>query len=217
MRLRAINIGMPRTIDIGAGPESTAIFKTTVDGPIQVTGDGLVGDAVGDTKHHGGPDQALYVYFGADYAHWERLLDRQLEPGVFGDNLTIGGSDARSNTISSNELWVGDRLAVGPVTLEVTAPRIPCGTFARRMGLPASFIDRFRDELRPGVYVRVLEPGEVTVDDPVAVVAGPRTVSIVEMVGLWGMKPDAGTIDRLLSAPIAERDRADFERKRAKL
>jgi MOSC domain-containing protein YiiM len=217
MRLGAINIGMPRTIDIGAGPESTAIFKTTVDGPIEVTLDGLVGDAVGDTKHHGGPDQALYVYFGADYAHWERLLDRSLEPGVFGDNLTISGPDDRSNTMSSNELWVGDRLAVGPVTLEVTAPRIPCGTFARRMELPASFIDRFRNELRPGVYVRVLEPGVVSVDDHVAVVAGPRTVSIVELVELWGAKPDADTIDRLLSAPIAERDRADLERRRAKL
>lgn len=217
MRLAAINIGTPTTVDMGAGPESTAIFKTTVDGPIGVTEDGLVGDAVGDTKHHGGPDQALYVYFGADYAHWERLLDRPLEPGVFGDNLTIDGAVARSSTVSSNELWIGDRLMVGPVTLEVTAPRIPCGTFSRRMELPASFIERFRNELRPGVYVRVLEPGEVTVGDAVSMIEGPRTVSIVELVGLWGTKPDLDTIDRLLSAPISERDRADLERKRARL
>jgi MOSC domain-containing protein YiiM len=217
MRLGSINIGMPRTVDMGAGPESTAIFKTSVDGPIAVTEDGLVGNAVGDTEHHGGPDQALYVYFGADYAHWERLLDRPLEPGVFGDNLTIEGTSERSSTVSSKELWVGDRLAVGPVTLEVTAPRIPCGTFARRMQLPASFIEHFREELRPGVYVRVLEPGAVTIADDVTVIEGPRTVSIIEMVELWGTRPDIETIDRLLAAPIAERDRADFERKRTKL
>ena len=217
MQLAAINIGMPKTVALGAGPESTAIFKTTVSGPIQVTEDGLEGDEVGDTKHHGGPDQALYLYFGVDYAHWERLLDRPLEPGVFGDNLTISGLDERSTTISSSELWVGDRLTVGPVTLEVTAPRIPCGTFARRMGLPASFIEHFRNELRPGVYVRVLEPGELAVGDFVSVTEGQRTVSISEMVQLWGTKPDFETIDRLLEAPIAERDRADLERKKAKL
>lgn len=201
---------------MGAGLESTAIFKDTVEGPIRVTANGLAGDGVGDTKHHGGPDQALYIYFGADYVHWERLLDRKLEPGVFGDNLTIGGSEHRSSSVSSKDLWIGDRLTVGPVALEVTSPRIPCGTFARRMELPASFIERFRNELRPGVYVRVLEPGEVTVDDHVSVTAGSRTVSIVEMVELWGTKPDVDTIDRLLSAPIAERSRADLERKRAK-
>ncbi len=217
MRLGAINIGTPKTVDMGAGPESTAIFKTTVDGPIQVNEDGLAGDSVGDTKHHGGPDQALYVYFGADYAHWERLLDRSLEPGVFGDNLTIAGSENHASTVSSQDLWVGDRLTVGSVTLEVTAPRIPCGTFARRMELPAGFIDRFRNELRPGVYVRVIEPGRLTTGDPVSVVEGLRTVSIVEMVELWGQRPDASTIDRMLAAPISERDRAEYERKRARL
>lgn len=217
MRLAAINIGMPKTIDLGAGPESTAIFKTTVDGPIEVTENGLVGDAVGDTKRHGGPDQALYVYFGADYVRWERLLDRSLDAGVFGDNLTIFGREERSTTVSSNDLWVGDRISVGPVTLEVTSPRIPCGTFARRMELPASFIERFRNELRPGVYVRVLEPGQVTVGDAVSIIEGPRTVSIVELVELWGTKPDLDTIDRLLSAPISERNRADLERKRGRL
>lgn len=217
MKLAAINIGMPRTIDMGAGPESTAIFKTTVEGPIQVTENGLVGDAVADTNHHGGPDQALYVYFGADYVHWETLLDRPLEPGVFGDNLTIAGPSDRSSTVSSKDLWVGNRLSVGPVLLEVTAPRIPCGTFARRMELPANFIERFRNEFRPGIYVRVLEPGEVTVGDGVSMFDGSRTVSVVEMVELWGQRPDADTIDRLLAARISERDRADFERKRARL
>lgn len=217
MKLGAINVGMPQRVDMGAGPEITAIFKTTVDGPIEVTSIGLVGDAVGDTKHHGGPDQALYVYFGADYAHWERLLDRSLEPGVFGDNLTVEGAESRSSTVSSKNLWVGDRMNVGSVTLEVTAPRIPCGTFARRMELPAGFIERFRDELRPGVYVRVLDPGQVTAGDDVTITEGRRTVSIAEMVELWGARPDRDSLDRLLAAPIAERARADYERKRARL
>ncbi len=217
MRLEAINIGLPRQIDMGAGIESTAIFKTTVTGPVRLTTEGLDGDAVSDTKRHGGPDQAAYLYFGADYVHWEALLDRPLEAGMFGDNLTVAGTDDRGSTVSSRDLWIGDRLLIGDVTLEVTAPRIPCGTFSRRMEAPAGFTDRFRNELRPGIYTRVVEPGEVTVGDEVAVIEGARTVSIIEMVEWWGQKPNKATIDRMLAAPIAERTRADLERKRARL
>lgn len=211
MRLQAINIGLPRTVDIGAGPESTAIFKTSVDGPVTLSTDGLDGDEVGDAKHHGGVDQAVYVYFESDYRHWEALLERSLEPGTFADNLTIADG---VQGVSSHDLWVGDRLEVGPVVLEMTAPRIPCGTFARRMGLPASFIDRFRDELRPGVYARVLKPGPVTVGDPVQLTEGSRTLAIVELVELFGTRPDRETIERVLAAPVAGRVREDFERKR---
>jgi MOSC domain-containing protein YiiM len=216
MRLEAINIGRPREVDLGAGPESTAIFKATVDGPVRITADGLDGDAVGDTKRHGGPDQAAYVYFGADYVHWEALLNQPLAPGMFGDNLTITGVDGRGSTISSKDLWIGDRLTIGPVVLEVTSPRIPCGTFSRRMRLGATFIERFRSELRPGVYTRVVEPGSVSVGDSVELTEGQHTVSIVEMVELWGQNPTAETVERILAAPIARRSRMNYERKRAK-
>lgn len=217
MRLQAINVGRPRTVDMGAGPEDTAIFKTTIDGPVGITAEGVDGDTVGDTKHHGGPDQAVYVYFDADYRHWEKLLGRSLEPGVFGENLTISGDGDGSAQVSSKDLFVGDRLKVGSVVLEVTACRIPCGTFARRLELPPSFIERFRRERRPGVYTRVLEPGVTGVGDHVRLIEGARTVSVIELLELWGKQPDAATIDRILEAPIAERARADYERKRAKV
>jgi MOSC domain-containing protein YiiM len=217
MRLEAISVGLPTTVDMGSGPETTAIIKTPVFGPVRITEQGLDGDAVGDTKVHGGPDQAAYLYFGADYTHWELLLGRPLPPGVFGDNLTIVGDEHRSASVSSRELWIGDRLSIGPVILEVTAPRIPCGTFARRMDLPKDFIDRFRGELRPGVYTRVIEPGLLSPGDPVHVIEGPRTLSIVELVELWGASPDADTIERVLAAPVAERVRDNYERKLARL
>ena len=48
---------------------------------------------------------------------------------------------------------IGDRLHIGEVILEVTAPRIPCDTFATRVGDP-TFIERFRKAGRPGFYCR---------------------------------------------------------------
>jgi MOSC domain-containing protein YiiM len=67
-------------------------------------------------------------------------------PGAFGENLTIG-------TLESALFRIGDRLHIGEVILEVTAPRIPCDTFATRMGDP-TFIKRFRKAGRPELYCR---------------------------------------------------------------
>jgi MOSC domain-containing protein YiiM len=52
------------------------------------------------------------------------------------------------------------------VVLEVTAPRIPCVTLARRMDDPA-FPKLFRAAERPGVYCRVLCDGAIQVGDTV--------------------------------------------------
>lgn len=207
MSLVSINVAQPDRVDLGNGPEVTAIAKRRVEGPVAVTRVGLDGDQVGDTKHHGGHDQAVYVYTTDDYRHWEGLLDRELAPGMFGENLTIDG-------FSSRDSFVGDRITVASVVLEVTAPRIPCGTFTRWMGESPSFIARFRQEMRPGVYCRVIEEGEVSIGDPVTLFDGARTVPVTEMVELWGKKIDSDTLDRLLAAPIASRSRADYERRR---
>ena len=71
---------------------------------------------------------------------------RTLAPGAFGENLTI-------STLESTLFRIGDRLHMGEVILEVTATRIPCDTFATRMGAPM-LIKRFRKAGRPGLYCR---------------------------------------------------------------
>ena len=89
MHLLSINIGSARTIGNANVSGQTGIYKLPVAGPVQVTADGLADDAIVDTKNHGGPDQAVYVYGGADYAWWVAELARELAPGTFGENLTI--------------------------------------------------------------------------------------------------------------------------------
>lgn len=214
MRLQSINIGMPETIDMGFGPETTAIFKAPTTGPVSVALSGLAGNDVADTVHHGGPDQAVYVYFADDYAHFERLLGRTLAPGTFGENLTIADNAGDRSQLGSADCWVGDRIHAGSAEFEVTAPRIPCGTLARRMGLTKDFVAEFRNQHRPGVYVRVIREGEVTVGDDVSIAPGERTVSVVELVKRWGARTDLATIERVLASPVAERVRADYDRKR---
>lgn len=88
MRLESIQIAAPRTLDVAGRAIETGIFKTSV-GDASVGRLGVSGDSVVNRKHHGGPDQAVYVYSAQDYAWWEAELDGELAPGTFGENLTF--------------------------------------------------------------------------------------------------------------------------------
>jgi MOSC domain-containing protein YiiM len=183
----------------------SGINKQGVDRPVAIGPLGLEADAICNEKHHGGPDQAVYVYGALDYDFWVAALGRALAPGTFGENLTIGG-------LESTRFSVGDRLHVGAVVLQVTAPRIPCATLAARMGDPR-FVKRFRQAERPGLYCRVLQQGVVQAGDAVVVEAYPGpTVTILEMFREF-FAPDnrPATLHRYLAAPIAIRDRTEKE------
>ena len=143
MQLLNVNIGKEQSIQNAKSSGKTGIFKQPQSKPVRVTALGLEGDAIVDKKNHGGRDQAVYVYGAADYNWWSRELGRTLDPGTFGENLTI-------SALESAGYAVGDRFQVGKVVLEVTAPRIPCVTLAARMG-NSQFVKRFLAAGRPGL------------------------------------------------------------------
>ncbi|MCB9138395.1 MAG: MOSC domain-containing protein [Caldilineaceae bacterium] len=207
MHLLSVNVGRPESIDVKGG--KTGIFKRPMSGPVHVGTYGLAGDAICDTKHHGGRDQAVYLYGVTDYAWWSAELGTELEPGTFGENLTVTG-------LESADCLIGDRFHMGSgedaVILEVTAPRIPCVTLATRMGDP-NFVKRFRFAERPGLYCRVIRPGAVQAGDTVELVRYKgETISAREMFRLfYAPQPDEQTLRRHLAAPIAERGRTEKE------
>jgi hypothetical protein len=77
----------------------------------------LAGDAVCDRRYHGGLDQAVYVEGIISLDRWTDELGRSLQRGEFGENLVV--EDLDNETVA-----VGDRLLIGDVCLEVTAPRM---------------------------------------------------------------------------------------------
>ncbi|MET9417005.1 MOSC domain-containing protein [Streptomyces klenkii] len=188
MHLLSVNVGRAGTADIPGVPGfeaglDTAIDKRPVDGPVAVSapgpkgtgGSGLAGDTIVSLRHHGGNDQAVYAFAREDLDRWERELGRPLPDGSFGENLTTSGIDV-------NGARIGERWRIGPdLLLEVSAPRIPCRTFAAWLG-EAGWIKRFTQEAAPGAYLRVIEPGEIRAGDEISVVHRPRhevTVSFV--------------------------------------
>ena len=211
MNLQSVNLGQERILQRKDRTERTGIFKLPTEAAVKVTKLGLEGDVIVSKKHHGGPDQALYVYGGADYAWWSQELGKEIAPGTFGENLTI--SDLESTTFN-----IGDTLHIGDVTLQITAPRIPCGTFAARMD-DSQWVKRFRYAERPGLYCRVLQEGFVKSGEPVSVerYAG-ETISILEMYRDFYKSPKTEeSLRRQLKAPIAIRARRDIEKDLQKL
>ena len=211
MHLLSINIGSARTIGNANVSGQTGIFKLPVAGPVQVTADGLADDAIVDTENHGGSDQAVYVYGGADYAWWSTELGRELAPGTFGENLTISDLESAALAIG-DRLHIGGRLHASGVILEVTAPRIPCWKLAQRMSDPG-FVKRFRAAERPGAYCRVVRAGELRTGDPVTLVPyADERVTVAEIFrDTYEPARNPATIRRFLAAPLAIRTRAAKE------
>ena len=207
MRLASVNIGRPQDLDVGGKIVSTGIYKRPVMRPVHVGRLGLDGDTIVDDTVHGGADQAVYVFGSDDYEWFSFGVGRPLEPGTFGDNLTIDG-------LASPDFAVGDRLEIGEtVVIEVSAPRTPCSTLAYRLGDP-KFVRRFRESERPGLYCRVIVEGDVRFGDRVVhqPYDGDR-VSVVELFRAHHEKhmTSEAMLRRFLTAPLAERTRREID------
>jgi MOSC domain-containing protein YiiM len=161
----SVNVGMPRELDHNGRAATSAIWKTPVEGPVRARGVNLDGDGQADRDAHGGYDRAIYAYASEDTAWWESELDRSIDGGGFGENLTTQGIDHTSAVI-------GERWRAGGTILEVSEPRVPCWKLARRMD-EKRFIQRFNSAGRPGTYLRIIEEGDIAAGDPIEVVSVP--------------------------------------------
>lgn len=206
MKLISINAGKEQTQVNKGHEEITGIYKYPVQGSVQITPLGIAEDFIGSPKHHGGPDQALYVYGEADYQWWEKEIGREMHPGLFGENLTI-------SELECGIFNIGDYLHIGKVTLQVTGPRIPCGTFATKMADP-QWVKKFGAADRPGFYVRVLKEGTLTAGQEVCVEKYEGdTLSLIQVYRDHYNKEgrNEAVLRQHLNAPLVARMRKKYE------
>ncbi|GAC1442864.1 MAG: MOSC domain-containing protein [Chloroflexota bacterium] len=190
--VESVNVGSIRIVEFDGQPVETCIWKTPVLGRVAVQGVNLVGDDQADRTVHGGPDKAVYAYAREDLDWWETQLDRPLESGTFGENLTV-------RNISVMHAVPGEQWRIGSVLLEVAQPRIPCYKLGLRMD-DQHFLKKFTAAGRPGAYLRIVEEGNLAAGDTVQVVQKPAhgvTVSFMARV----RQVDRTGIARLLDTP----------------
>ena len=202
-RVCSVNVGQPVEVDWAGKVGRTSIDKRPVAGPVAVHALGLDGDSVSDTRHHGGRDQAVYAYGTDDLAFWGAELGREVPPGQFGENLTLDGIDP-------NAAVVGTRLRIGTALLEICSTRTPCNTFKGWQAASgydgARWVKRFTQALRPGAYLRVLEPGSLQAGDAVHLLAVPEHgITVVDLFVAMNLDhsrlPELEAIEDLAAEP----------------
>ena len=212
MKLLSVNLGRLRPNPFGTW-DVTGIDKRPVAGPVAVcvpgpdsADAGLVGDRIGDPRHHGGPDKAVYAYAREDLDTWQETLGRPLADGAFGENLTTLGVDV-------NGALIGERWRVGAtVVLEVSCPRIPCGTFQGWLGREG-WVKEFTRAAVPGAYLRVVEPGEIAAGDPVEVVHRPDHDATIALT-FRALTNEPELLPRLLAADALPEEAKERARRR---
>jgi MOSC domain-containing protein YiiM len=205
MKIHAINASKPVKINFNHEEVVTGIFKSPLEGEVQITKLGVAGDTIADKTVHGGLDQAIYIYHQEDYDWWAKQLGKSLDPGTFGENLTLSGLD--------DIAWViGDRLKIGDLILEITAPRTPCFKLAVRMG-DNRFLKQFVQAARPGAYARVIAEGAVKVGDEVEIEKTPMDYASVKDVFVeWHRKDmSVSLVQKALNSPIASMHREKLQ------
>lgn len=169
MSARVASVQVGRVAPLGPERVPSGIVKHPVAGPVSVARLGLAGDEQADLSVHGGPDKAVYGYAAAHYPAWAaeqpHLADR-LDPGAFGENLTIEG-------LAEADLCVGDIHAIGTARLQVCQPRQPCFKFALRLEDPRAPKAMVRSG-RAGWYYRVIEEGALQAGDAVTLAERPH-------------------------------------------
>jgi MOSC domain-containing protein YiiM len=185
----SVNVAQPRTVVWQGREVTSAIWKAPVAGSVDVRGVNLDGDDQADRHAHGGPDKAVYAYAQSDYTFWREQFGVAVEPGLFGENLTIAALDV-------SHALVGERWQIGSVLLEVSQPRIPCYKLGMRLQ-DRHFPPRFAAAERPGAYLRIVREGTLQAGDAVAVVHRPdHEVSVAYIARAY--HTDRSLLPRLL-------------------
>jgi MOSC domain-containing protein YiiM len=148
----------------------------------------------------------VYAYAREDLDTWEARLGRPLRNGMFGENLTTEGIDV-------NGALIGERWRIGSdVILEVSCPRIPCGTFQGWLQ-QAGWIKQFVRAAEPGSYLRVIESGEIQAGDQIEIVYQPdHDVTTALCFRALTIEPDL--LPRLIAADALPKEMKELARRR---
>ncbi|MFQ3229655.1 MOSC domain-containing protein [Reinekea sp.] len=143
----------------------TAINKQPAEGLLYLSATGLEDDECADLRHHGGLDRALHHYPIEHYAFWQKKYGQEFKwcaPGM-GENISTVG-------MTETTVCLGDRYQWGETIIEVSQPRSPCYRLNKRWGIN-NLSTHMQAVSRCGWLYRVIQPGLVSIHDPLVLIA----------------------------------------------
>lgn len=176
MKVISTLVSKPKEIVINSKKVTTGMYKYPVSKGIKLVKHRVLEDAVVDTKHHGGEFQAAYIFGKNNYAYFENKFPKaDWQEGMFGENILV-------DTLLEAEMMVGDIYTIGKARVQIIQPRQPCSKFGYRLGNPTA-IKAFADYHAPGVYVRVIQEGEILPGDTMELLESKK--SDLDIVSLY--------------------------------
>jgi MOSC domain-containing protein YiiM len=194
MKIISLNVAHPSTQRYEGQEVLTGGAKKPVSHAV-LRSHNFDGDGQADLVNHGGLEKAVCVYPFDHYVYWERVLDLELEPGAFSENLTV--SDALET-----EVCVGDVFRIGEAVAQVCQPRQPCNKLAGKNAeklLPKWMVRTGYT----GFYMRVLSEGVVTTGGAFErIERHPDRITIAEVNdAIYERSYDLTLIERLANLP----------------
>ncbi len=175
MLIQSVNVGMPKPVEWRGEMVMTGIFKSPVDKALRVTKLQIEGDGQADLVNHGGANKAVYVYASEHYPYWTNILQKEVETGGFGENITTQG-------LLDDEVFIGDTYRFGTAVLKAVQPRIPCHKLGIRFN-DVMMTKYFHNARRNGIYFKVIAEGTIQKGDSIELVKRSGcTISIQDVV-----------------------------------
>lgn len=169
----SLQIGKPQVINFDGQEINTGIYKAPVNQPIFLSSLHFAGDGQADLVHHGGVDKAVCVYCFEHYPYWEGELGKSLEPGAFGENITVTG-------LLEQDVYLGDIFQLGEALVQISQPRRPCYKLAKRHAR-ADLPVLVQETGYTGYYFRVLKEGMVSPRDTIKLKERPvKSISVAD-------------------------------------
>lgn len=96
---------------------------------------------------------------------------------MFGENVTI-------NDLDESKVFIGDVYKLGDATVQVTQPREPCFKLGIKFGTQ-KIIKQFINQPYPGIYLKIIEKGEVKKGDLFQLIE--RQHDSLSVIEIWNL------------------------------
>lgn len=194
---KVIESGDAHSKDFLTKAYTTASHKTPTEKRLRATKNGLEGDFVADTVHHGGIDKAVFANSFKNYHSWQNFLGvKHLEYGALAENLTI-------DRIDETTVCIGDIHKIGSVILEVSQPRKPCWKISR-VWRDKKFTKEIFDSGKTGWYYRVIQEGALAKNDTVKCIGRQTVLVSIQEANDAFKDPDmhSETVEKLMALSV---------------